>query len=141
MDRWTVTTPDGELNIADVFRLSPLHELLDCAIEPSAPGVQLVAEVGDKFSRLKGMPVLHGGAISTLLDSATTYALIAATGKPWATVDLRVDFLRPAAIGTITVRGIVVKAGRTTGRATAELVDKSGKVCATAIATCLTETP
>ncbi|WP_455373077.1 PaaI family thioesterase [Limibacillus halophilus] len=45
--------------------------------------------------------VLHGGAVTTLIDSACGLGVIAAleTPRPVATLDLRIDYLRPAEAG------------------------------------------
>ena len=74
----------------------------------NALGIQLI-EVGDAFAaqhlppgpHLVGDPkrgTIHGGAITTLLDSCCGAAVFMALEKPayMATLDLRVDFLRPA---------------------------------------------
>ena len=54
--------------------------------------------------RLVGHPdsgLLHGGAITTLLDAAGGAAVYVKLGNPLpiATLDLRIDYLRPAAAG------------------------------------------
>ncbi|MCB1748652.1 MAG: PaaI family thioesterase [Gammaproteobacteria bacterium] len=48
-----------------------------------------------------GTGVLHGGVITTALDSACGMSVIAALGKRMqiATLDLRIDYLRPAVPG------------------------------------------
>jgi uncharacterized protein (TIGR00369 family) len=51
------------------------------------------------------------------------------------TVDLRIDYLHPSRSGPITITGYVVRAGRSIGRAQAQLTDQTGSVCATAIGT------
>src|SRR5436190_22130077 len=54
--------------------------------------------------KLVGNPdtgVLHGGAITALLDGASGAAVFAALAElgPIATIDLRIDYLRPAEVG------------------------------------------
>lgn len=91
----------------------------------ATPGEQHVTE---------GDGPLHGGVIATMLDVAGTFALIDASGSDWSTVDMRVDFLRPAPTGRLRVTGIVLQAGTRVGRARAELSDPAtGRVLAGAV--------
>ncbi|MEE8444301.1 MAG: PaaI family thioesterase, partial [Alphaproteobacteria bacterium] len=58
--------------------------------------------------RLVGNPdtgVLHGGAVTTLIDSVCGMAVASALDEPCpiATLDLRIDYLRPAAPGKVLV--------------------------------------
>ncbi len=45
--------------------------------------------------------LLHGGAISSLMDAASGLAVMVALGRPSkiATLDLRIDYMKPAASG------------------------------------------
>src|SRR5262249_21592610 len=59
-------------------------------------------------AKLVGNPdtgVLHGGAITALLDGASGAAVFAAMTDfvPIATLDLRIDYLRPAEVGRAVV--------------------------------------
>lgn len=68
--------------------------------------------------KLVGNPdtgVLHGGAITALLDGASGAAVFAALSEPVpiATIDLRIDYLRPAAVGrAVTARATCYKMTR-----------------------------
>lgn len=87
----------------------------------------------NRSARGEGMDQLHGGVIAALLDTAATLVLDAADNQTWATVDLRVDYLRPVPIGSCRVEASVIRAGQRVARATASLYDGSSRLCATAI--------
>jgi uncharacterized protein (TIGR00369 family) len=90
-------------------------------------GVRLT-QVGDGVACLElpfrpemlGNPVagtLHGGAISALLDNAGGVAVWSQIRQDdlLSTVDLRVDYLRPAAAQTLIARAEVVRLGNRVG--------------------------
>jgi uncharacterized protein (TIGR00369 family) len=126
--------PDELQELVDT---APLHRLLRLH----------VANAGKDWLTLRSEPAsehlvdpaegyLHGGIVATLLDAAATFALIQATSVDWSTVDLRVDFLRPAPAAPLLARGTAVQVGRRLGRATAELSEEgSGRLLATAAGT------
>lgn len=102
---------------------SPVHRSLHLQVTGIADdSVQLRAQPGPEHAGADGGSVLHGGVVATLLDTAATFALIAATGTDWNTVDIRVDFLRPAPAGLLVAGGSAVQVGKRLGRATAELL-------------------
>jgi uncharacterized protein (TIGR00369 family) len=113
----------------------PVHAGQHLRITTGADGVQIDGFLGADSARGEGYEQAHGGAVAALLDTAATFALVARTSQPWATVDLRVDFLRPVPLGPVRLTGIVLQAGRTAGRARAELLDSGGQSCAVAIGT------
>jgi uncharacterized protein (TIGR00369 family) len=84
---------------------------------------------------------VHGGIISTLLDSALSCAvhttLPAGTGS--TTAELKVNFVRPVVIGTGRLRaeGRIIHSGSRLATAEARLTDAEGKLYAHAVGTCL----
>ncbi len=116
---------------------SPVHRALRLHVAGADEGtVRLTAETGAEHAGEDGGEFLHGGVVATLLDTAATFALIQATGTDWGTVDLRIDFIRPAPAGPLTAEATAVHVGRRLGRASAELTDPSaGRLIATAAGT------
>ena len=113
----------------------PFHTRLGLRVARTEAGVTFDADVGDEYVVDGKTGAIHGGIVASLLDTAATFALIAQSGHDWLTVDLRIDYLRPSRSGALTVKGEVVRAGRSIGRARAELTDRTGTLSATAIGT------
>jgi uncharacterized protein (TIGR00369 family) len=84
---------------------------------------------------------VHGGVISTLLDTAagcSVHSTLAA-GEGYTSLDLTVKFLRPATVesGRLSAVGRVIQRGRRTALAEAQLVDARGKLVAHATSSCM----
>lgn len=84
---------------------------------------------------------VHGGVISTLLDTAAACAVhtTLAVGEVYTSVDLTVKFLRPVTVasGLLTCEGTVIQRGRRTALAQARLSDEAGRLVAHATSTCM----
>lgn len=110
-------SPEDLLHVME--QVVPFNRLLGLRGESAAPGrcvmtVEPRPELVGDFRR----PCLHGGVVSSLIDTAGGVAAWSALppGESVATVDMRVDFLEPAGLqGTL--------------RAEAELVRKGNRVC------------
>lgn len=84
---------------------------------------------------------VHGGVISTILDSAmgcTLHSLVP-QGTAYTTLELKVNFLRAITIktGALLCAGKVIHLGSKTALLEAQIVDKDGKVYAHGVSTCL----
>jgi len=81
--------------------------------------------------------VVHGGAIASLIDTATAFAIISllSRGEKVTTVDLTVSYLRPLTEGRITATARVVRSGRRLFVVSAEVFDNDGKLTTTALST------
>ena len=84
---------------------------------------------------------VHGGVISTLLDTAaacTVHTTLPA-GIGYTSLDLNVKFLRPVTIasGRLTCTGAILQRGRRTALAEARLTDTQGRLLAHATSSCM----
>ena len=77
------------------------------------------------------LQALHGGIIAAVLDVGCSIAVMARTGESLFTVDMRVDYLRPATGRAFTIRGEVLRLGRALATADARLLSDTGKLLAT----------
>jgi uncharacterized protein (TIGR00369 family) len=84
---------------------------------------------------------VHGGVISTLLDTAAGCAVHStlAAGEGYTSLDLSVKFLRPVTVdsGLLTCEGVVIQRGRRTALAQAQLTDDAGRLVAHATSSCM----
>lgn len=126
-----------EANKSQTPRRVPLHERLD--IEPRFVGggqsrIELL--VGPHHLRSRG--IAHGGVFATLLDAAQGMAAasVAPDGCDVVTIQLNVNFIRPAALGErLTTTATVQHAGRRTAVTSAEMRTSQGELAATGTAT------
>jgi acyl-CoA thioesterase len=84
---------------------------------------------------------LHGGVLAAAIDAAVAAALATtipedtAAGSLTSTLDLNVSFLAPATSGTLTVRGRILRRGRSLAFGQADVFDDKGTHIATGRAT------
>ena len=72
----------------------------------------------------------QGGIHAALIDFAANFALIRQMGGPVLTIDLVIDYHRVARKGDLTVRGKVIKFGRTVASSQAQVFDADGRLIA-----------
>ena len=84
---------------------------------------------------------MHGGVISTLLDTAAACSVHSTlpVGVGYTSLDLNVKFLRPVTLasGRLTCVGSVLQSGRRTALAEARLTDAKGRLVAQAMSSCM----
>jgi uncharacterized protein (TIGR00369 family) len=84
---------------------------------------------------------VHGGVISTLLDTAAACSVHStlAPGERYTSLDLTVKFLRQVTVasGRLRCEGSVVQRGRRTALAQAQLYDADRRLVAHATSTCM----
>ena len=83
----------------------------------------------------------HGGILAALIDLAADWAMVKQTGRGVPTIDMRVDYHRPAMPGDLICRGKVVRFGSQFATAEAQIFDLDGKLVASRRGTYLTAAP
>ena len=103
-------------------------ELLD---HDSAAGtVRLRLPWRPEFERAPGTRQWHGGPIAALIDIVGDFALVTQLGEAIPTINLRIDYLRPAIDTDLTAAARVLRAGKSVGTVDIEVSEKAGKVVA-----------
>ncbi|MCW2993464.1 MAG: hypothetical protein JWQ18_959 [Conexibacter sp.] len=111
----------------------PLMQTLGIRVTEAEPG-HVVMESTPDAAHLNLGGMVHGGYLSTLMDSVTGYALHT-TLKPGETPPHLAASYRFLTYGrpdvTLTTTGTVLKSGRTVGHVRAEIHDADGRLVAT----------
>jgi uncharacterized protein (TIGR00369 family) len=104
-------------------------------VDPDAGTIEVAFTATEQFLNPAGD--VQGGFLAAMLDDTLGPALVATLGEgEWApTVDLQVQFLRPAKPGALYGRGRVVRRGRDIAFLAGDLRAEGGQVVATATAT------
>lgn len=100
------------------------------AFDAARQTLSLKMGVRPELERSAGGGRIHGGAISALIDTAGDFAVVMLRGVPPPTLNLRVDYLRPATTETLTARAAVRSIGRTIAFVDVDVVDEAGKLVA-----------
>ena len=114
----------------------PFANLLGIELAAATHGsVTLRLAIRDDLRQIHG--VMHGGAIASLVDTATAFAIVSQlpNAEKFTTVDLTINYLRPLKDGTVTAQARVIRAGRRLLTVSAEVVDNDGNLAAMAIST------
>ncbi len=110
--------------------LPPFHQVLrPQAIEADPEKGIVVIALGfrDELRRLPDEKSYHGGVIATLIDLAGHAAVAVKIGRMAPTIDLRIDYLRPADGSDLTATAKLIRAGRSVARVDIEITDDQGR--------------
>jgi uncharacterized protein (TIGR00369 family) len=126
----------GEISLERMQELldgSPFIHLLRMravSLDRDRQQVVISMPLSPEYERHKGTGQFHGGVLATLIDVAGDFALVILLGGGVPTINLRIDYLRPAGGGSLTAAASVRRAGRTIGVVDIDVTDGTGKLVA-----------
>jgi uncharacterized protein (TIGR00369 family) len=116
-----------------LIRNPPFHKWLGVRAIEASPG-RAVLEIppSKEFVGNPFIPAVHGGILSALIDLAGGAALFVELQFPTPTIDMRVDFLRPAFAGkALRAEARVKNLGKTVAFVDVDVTDEDGRLVAT----------
>jgi uncharacterized protein (TIGR00369 family) len=124
--------PEYIKRIYQIVNLCPYFKLLSMKLQDVGIGYS-VLETDLAKKHLQPFGMVHGGVFASIIDAAafwSVYLGIEDQSAGLTTVDLKLNYLAPAASGKLIARGRQIKLGKTLGYADAEVTDETGKVLA-----------
>ena len=109
-----------------------IHLLKMRAVSLDRERQQVVVDmpIASEFERHPGTGQFHGGVIASLIDVAGDFALVILLGGGVPTINLRIDYLRPAGGDKLKASASVRRAGRTIGVVDIDVTDGSDRLVA-----------
>jgi uncharacterized protein (TIGR00369 family) len=123
----SLATMQARLDASPFIHLLALRAV---AIDVAAQQVVMEMPLTPAVERLAGSGQFHGGAIAGLIDTAGDFALVILVGGPVPTINLRIDYLRPATGEMLRAVANVRRAGRTIGVVDIDVTDPAGRLVA-----------
>jgi len=111
----------------------PFHALFrPQAVAADAASGQVVIRIPFSPTLLgaAGADFIHGGVIATLIDMAAHAAVAIRIRRMAPTVDLRIDYLNPAAAADLTATAHALRVGRALARVDVEVTGPDGSLYA-----------
>jgi uncharacterized protein (TIGR00369 family) len=116
----------------------PVADLIGIELVRAAEG-ECVMELEVEERHANPMGTVHGGILCDIADAAMGMAFFTtlAEGETFATLELKINFLRPFWTGRLVATGRVVSRGKTVGLTECDLHDSDGRLVARASSTCM----
>jgi uncharacterized protein (TIGR00369 family) len=135
----------GDLNLEQVQALvvrAPFHQWLGLTVTAvSDDSIELKAKWREEWVVNVERGYTHGGVLAALIDLAADWAMVKQTGRGVPTIDLRVDYHRPAMRSDLIARGKAIRLGAQFATAEAQVFDQEGKLIASGRGTYFTAPP
>ncbi|VVE51711.1 PaaI family thioesterase [Pandoraea anhela] len=129
----TSSTHIGRDEIAAIFARSAFIRTMNLSVtevdhERSRFGVRM--PLSDMFERGAGTRQFHGGPLAALIDVVGDFAVGMLVGGGVPTMNLRIDYLRPAIGEYVDCVSVVRKIGKTSAVVDIEVMSPDGKLVA-----------
>lgn len=126
------TEPTDVKVLDGLIRYPPFHAWLGVHAVKTAPGrAVLRIPPNEQFVGNPLVPAVHGGIIAALIDLAGGAALFVDLRIPTPTIDMRIDYLRPAIAGrALTADARVKSLGRTVAFVDIDVTDDQDRLVA-----------
>lgn len=118
----------------------PVARLIGMRLASAGPGLAtFVLDVDERHHNPMGS--VHGGILGDLADAAMGYAVIStlAEDETFTTLEMKVNFLRPAFSGRLRCHARIESRGKTIAYAVADVLNDDGKLVAKAVSTSLVQ--
>jgi uncharacterized protein (TIGR00369 family) len=128
--------PEQIKRVTSALESVPFAKLIGIELDEVDSGAATLAfDIRDELKQNNG--VVHGGAIASLIDTATAFAIISVLppDEQATTVDLAISYLRPLTKGRARAVAKVLRTGKRLITVSADLFDDSGTLAATALST------
>ena len=122
--------PEFVQRMAQIMNSCPFYDLLSMKVREADVGFA-VLEIDVDKKHLHSADFVHGGVFASMIDSATYWAVLCSVEDPdsaLVTVDLKVNYLAPAASGKLIAKARTIKVGKKLGTAEAEVTGENGKL-------------
>jgi uncharacterized protein (TIGR00369 family) len=115
--------------ISNLVNRSPYFSLLSMKIKELKWGTSIL-EVDLEEKHLQPFGYVHGGAIASIMDAATFWAVFPQVkdGMGLTTVEIKVNFLAPVKEGKLVAKGRCIKIGKTLALGDATIYDGNGNL-------------
>lgn len=119
--------------IQALFDASPFIGFLGLkvvSVDHDAAEIQVRMPLRAELERRRGTKQFHGGPIASFIDTVGDFAIGMAVGGGVPTMNLRIDYLRPAVGDSLLGIARVRRAGRTSAVIDVDVSDEQGKLVA-----------
>lgn len=119
--------------IQAIFDASPFLDFLRLrvvALDHDAGMLTVSMPMRPEFERRLGSGQFHGGPLAAFIDVVGDFAIGMAVGGGVPTINLRIDYLRPAVGGVLTGTARVRRAGRTVALVDVDVYDEQRSLVA-----------